>query len=187
MSANGVTGSSHLQPAPEVLEVIRSTRQELAGLLQQRAEIARRMSAIRQLLPGLAELFGTSILEGVLFTANNRGSGVCRQRGLTRACRLILLESRTPMRVRQGCEELQRRFPELVQHHKDLKASVTTVFHRLVGYGEVRCFVDDQGVKVWEWIQETSETTESQRSVPDSYGQSYLAEIPARLRSLPAR
>ncbi len=187
MSANALSSNSQLHPAPEVLEVIRSTRQELAGLLQQRAEIARRMSAIRQLLPGLAELFGTSILEGSLFGVNGREKGVCRQRGLTRACRLVLLESRTPLRVRQGCEELQRRFPTLVQHHKDLKASVTTVFHRLVGYGEARCFLDDEGVKVWEWIQEITETTESQRNNSDSYKQSYLSELSTRLRSLSSR
>src|ERR1700690_1351659 len=37
-------------PAPHVLEVIQSMQQELAGLLQQRAEIMRRVGTIRQTL-----------------------------------------------------------------------------------------------------------------------------------------
>ncbi len=136
--------------SPHVLEVIRSAEQELAGLLQQRAEIARRMSAVKQMLGGLAELFGRSILDDELFdVVGGRVAG--RERGLTRACRLVLKESHMPLRARQGCEELRRCFPELAGRHKDLRASVTTVFHRLANYGEARCFLDGEGQRVWEW------------------------------------
>jgi len=155
--------SDQAQPngvAPEVLEVIRSTEQELVGLLQRRAEIARRMAAIKQMLPGLVELFGTSVLEGSLFDFDGRARGLARQRGLTRGCRTILSESPAPLRIRDACEALQNRFPELVKHHKDLRASVATVFHRLAGYGEARCFLDEEGFKVWEW-KRASDVTES--------------------------
>jgi hypothetical protein len=50
--------------------------------------------------------------------------------------------------------ELQRKFPELVERHKDPLASVTTVFNRLVGYAEVRSFLNARGRRVWEWIAE---------------------------------
>ncbi|MGA8866944.1 MAG: hypothetical protein WB510_08245 [Candidatus Sulfotelmatobacter sp.] len=136
--------------APHLLEVIRSAEQELTGLLQRRAEITRRMASLKQMLSGLADLFGASILDDELLVTVNRGTAN-RQKGLTRACRLILMEARTPLRARQGCEELLRRFPELAQHHKDLRASVTTVFHRLAVYAEARCFLDDAGQRVWEW------------------------------------
>jgi hypothetical protein len=139
--------------SPHVQEVIRSAEEELNKLLQQRAEIVRRIVAIKQLLPGLAELYGAAIPDSRLFNPTKR-EGVQRQRGLTQACRVILSESPTPLRARQGCEELQRKFPDLVKRHKDLKASVTTVFHRLVSYGEVRCFMDEEGLRVWQWIQE---------------------------------
>ncbi len=138
--------------APHVPEVIQSMTQELAGLLQQRAEIMRRIGTIRQTLAGLAKLFGDSNLDDDL-VAGQRASG-SRPAGFTRACRLTLMESRTPLGVRQGCDELRRRFPELAQRHKDLSASVTTIFHRLVGYAEARCFLDSQGTRVWEWITE---------------------------------
>jgi len=157
--------------APHVLEVIQSMRLELAGLLQQRAEIMRRVGTIRQTLSGLARLFGDSNLDDVL-SAGRRGTGD-RPAGFTRACRLILMESRTPLGVRQGCEELRRRFPELAQRHKDLSASVSTTFRRLEGYAEARCFPDSQGTRVWEWITErepVSQSTEHERE-PEQVGQ----------------
>jgi hypothetical protein len=154
MSTNGQATEARMNPvAPEVQQVIRSTEQELARLLRRRDEIARRMNAIKQMLPGLAELFGARILDGGVLSTFNRERGGARQKGLTRACRVILVEARTPLRVAQGCEELRRRFPEVVERHKDLRASVTTVFHRLQGYGEAHCFLDDEGWKVWEWVQ----------------------------------
>ena len=136
---------------PHVQEVLRSAEQELAGLLQHRGEVMRRIGTIKQTLAGLADLFGDAVLSDELRIALDRGV-TDRRKGFTRACRQILLESRIPLHTRQCCEELWRRFPELAGRHKDLGASVTTVFHRLVAYGEVRCFLNEQGVRVWEWI-----------------------------------
>lgn len=138
---------------PHVEEVIRSAAQELAGLFRQRAEIMKRIGTIKQMLAGVADLFGDSVLDEELRTLLDRGISN-RQKGFTRACRQILMESRTPLRARHGCEALWRRFPELARRHKDLGASITTVFHRLVEYGEARCFLDQQGVRVWEWMAE---------------------------------
>jgi chorismate mutase len=138
---------------PHVQEILRSAEQELSGLLRQRGEIMKRIGTIKQMLGGLAELFGDSILDQELQTLLDRGISN-RHKGFTRACRQILMESRTPLRARHGCEQLWRRFPDLARRHKDLGASVTTVFHRLVEYGEARCCLDEQGVRVWEWLAE---------------------------------
>ena len=145
--------STEAAVTPHVLEVIRSVEQELVGLLQQRAEINRRMSAFRQMLTGLSELYGSSAVDTELFDALDYRGG-SRQKGLTRACRIILMESGEPLRARQGCAELRRRFPEVAERHKDLRASVTTVFHRLAGYSEARCSLDKDGQRVWEWAKE---------------------------------
>jgi hypothetical protein len=136
---------------PHVQEVLRTAEQELAGLLQRRAEIMKRIGTIKQMLAGLADLFGDSVLSEELRIALDRGVSD-RRKGFTRACRQILMESRSPLHPRQCCEELWRRFPELAGRHRDLGASVTTVFHRLVAYGEARCFLDERGVRVWEWM-----------------------------------
>ena len=140
---------------PQVLEVIRIAEQELTGLLQRRAEITRRMSALRRMLSGLDELFGSSILDDKLSARADRG-GASRLKGLTQACRLVLMEARTPLRARQGCKELQRRFPELAERHQHLEASVTSVFRRLAGYSEARSFLDHEGLWVWEFTPERS-------------------------------
>jgi hypothetical protein len=138
---------------PHVQEVLRSAERELDRLFRQRADIMKRIGTIKQMLAGLADLFGDSVLDEELRTLLDRGISD-RQKGFTRACRQILMESRNPLRARHGCEEMWRRFPELAGRHKDLGASVTTVFHRLVEYGKARCFLDEQGALVWEWITE---------------------------------
>jgi chorismate mutase len=138
---------------PHVQEVIRTAERELNELLQQRSEIMRRVGTIRQLLNGMVSLFGETILDQELMTALDRGvSG--RRSGFTRACRTVLMESGRPMRTRDACEQLGRRFPELVERHKDLSASVTTIFHRLTRYSEARCYLDSERVRVWEWIRD---------------------------------
>jgi hypothetical protein len=138
---------------PHVQEVIRSAEQELTRLLQQRTEITRRMATLKQMLSGLAQLFGDGILKHEFLGTIDREI-VTREKGLTRACRSILMESRTPLGMRQACEELQRRFPELAQRHKDLRASVTTIFHRLTSYAQARCSLDHEGKRVWVWATE---------------------------------
>lgn len=138
---------------PHVQEVLRAAQQELTGLLQQRAELMKRIGTIRQTLAGIANLFGDSILSDDL-RATLSGRMSDRQRGFTRACRQILMDSRSPVAARQGCEELTRRFPEMAARHKELLASVTTVFHRLALYGEARSRLNENGVRVWEWISD---------------------------------
>jgi len=147
--------------SPHVLEVIRSAERELRELLQKRGEIMRRIGNVRHLLSGLVSLFGESAFDAQLLSAIEGGSSG-RQSGFTRACRIVLMESSRPLRTREASEELQRRFPELVGRHKDLAASVTTVFHRLTRYSEARYFLDAHGVRVWEWIREL-ETKDAQQ------------------------
>lgn len=139
--------------APHILEVVRSAHQELAGLLQQRTEIMKRMGTIKQTLAGLATLYGDSILDDDLLLSLGRGPTVQRS-GFTRACRLVLMEARTPLRVRGACDEMRSRFPALVMRHKDLAASVTTVLNRLVEYAEANTYFDHEGLRVWEWVSD---------------------------------
>lgn len=171
MNTTALEGATVVNGVPaHVLATVSSAAQELAGLLRQRADIMRRIGTIKKMLTGMANLFGNSILDEELLTAlDRRTSG--RSKGFTPACRQVLMESPVPLRTRQACVELRQRFPELVEHHKDLAASVTTVFHRLVEYGQARISVDDQGVRVWEWATDReipgfSETTALSGAVP---------------------
>jgi hypothetical protein len=151
------TATTVTSPAPpangHVEEVIRSAQHELNQLLHQRAETMKRIGTVKQTLVCLAKVFGEDVLTPEVMRLLGRGA-TRKQPGFTRACRVILMEAVTPLEARHGLRELQRRFPELVERHKDPIASVTTVFNRLVGYAEVRSFRNGKGRRVWEWIAE---------------------------------
>ena len=139
---------------PHVQEVLRTAHQELSGLLRQRDEIMKRIGKIKQMLSGMANLFGESILyEDLRVALEGRPSD--RRKGFTRACRQVLMQSPTPLPLRYFLGELRRKFPEVADRHKDLSASVTTVFHRLATYGEARWSEDEKGTRVWQWVSET--------------------------------
>ena len=148
-TASNVTNPS--QAGLPVDEVVRSAEKQLVQLLQERAEVMKRIGTIKQTLVGLAKVFGDSLLSPELLRLMGRGTPR-PQPGFTRACRVVLMESGTPLEARQGCNELQRRFPDLLERHKIPLASVTTVFNRLVGYSEARSFVGGNGRRVWEWV-----------------------------------
>ena len=150
--ATSVTQAASPRTA-HVQEVIVAAERELQQLLQQRSETMKRIGTVKQTLVCLAKVFGEDILTPEALRLLGRSS-TRKQPGFTRACRVILMEAGIPLDARHGFRELQRRFPELVERHKDPLASVTTVFNRLVGYAEVRSFLNGRGRRVWEWIAE---------------------------------
>ncbi len=139
-------------------EVVRSAENELTALLQQRAELMKRIGTIKQTLAGLANMFGDSLLSETALVLLDRKSA--RHSGFTKACRMVLLESPAPLSARQVCEHLRRKFPGTIERHKKPFASVTTVLNRLVEYDEARTFIGAEGRRVWEWVAERREATE---------------------------
>ncbi|HET7750009.1 MAG TPA: hypothetical protein VFK81_11560, partial [Terriglobales bacterium] len=51
-----------------VQEVLRTAHQELLALLQQRADIMKRIGTVKQTIIGLANLFGDDVLDDELLT-----------------------------------------------------------------------------------------------------------------------
>lgn len=151
VGTNGSNGRP--QAGPHVHEVIRSAELELHQLMQQRAEIVRRIGTIKQTLAGLANIFGDVVLSDELLAALDR-KPASRQSGFTRACRTVLMEAARPLGTRQVCQALQQKSPEILARHKDPVASVTTVLNRLVDYAEARCSLDANGRRAWEWSTE---------------------------------
>jgi len=158
MSATANAANPQPPSNGHVQEVIRSAERELQDLMRQRAEIMKRVGTIKQTLLYLAKTFGDAVLTPELLPLLGRGT-TRKQPGFTRACRTVLMEAGIPLEARQGYLELARRFPELIERHKDPMASVTTVFNRLVGYAEVRSFLNGRGRRVWEWIAEPGSGT----------------------------
>lgn len=154
----GNSGTSNASAAAahdvaHVQEVIRQAHEELRQLLQQRAEIMKRIGTVKQTIAGLANLFGDSVLNDELLEMMDRkGNG--RQPGFTKACRMILMQARHPVSARDICLYLQHNIPEMLARHKDPMASVTTVLNRLVEYGEAEA-VFANGRRAWVWMADT--------------------------------
>jgi hypothetical protein len=147
--------------------VVKTAEDQLRQLLQERAEIMKRIGTIKQTIFGLAKLFGSDILNRdlpELFAAHTNG----RQPGFTRACRMVLMEASVPLAAREVCEQIQRRTPPMIHHHKDPLASVTTVLNRLVEYGEARSVVRANGRRAWEWVSEPGEAGSSRQATAAS-------------------
>jgi len=138
-----------------VQEVIRQAHDELRQLMQQRAEIMKRIGTVKQTISGLANLFGDGVLNEELMELVDRKSNG-RQPGFTKACRMILMESGRAMNSRDICDYFQQKMPGLLARHKDPMASVTTVLNRLVEYGEAEAVVAN-GRRAWRWVADIPE------------------------------
>jgi hypothetical protein len=159
---NGQKTNGSLRPTDRydvghVQEVVRQAHGELRQLLQQRAEIMKRIGTVKQTISGLANLFGDGLLsEELMELVDRKSSG--RQPGFTKACRMILMEAGRAMNARDICDHFQRKMPAMLARHKDPMASVTTVLNRLVEYGEAQAVVSN-GRRAWLWIAEAPTDT----------------------------
>jgi hypothetical protein len=138
---------------PHVQDVIRRAEGELRQLIEERAEVTKRIGTVKQTIVGLANLFGDGILDTALLDLVDRKSGP-RQPGITRACRRVLLEAGRPMSARKVCDEIQRTLPNLLVRHKDPMATINTILGRLVDYGEATVLPGDHGQRAWLWAAE---------------------------------
>lgn len=144
--------------SPDVTEVLRHAREGLALLMRQRAEVMKRIGTVKQVLAGIASLFGDEILNEELRILLDRK--VCaRQTGLTRACRMALMQSNAVRSAREVCEQIRLESPLVLARHKDPVASVTTVLHRLTQYGEAQQVIRGDGRRAWEWVADKSKPT----------------------------
>ena len=141
-------GNGHVQ------EVVRQAHDELRQLLQQRAEVMRRIGTIKQTIAGLANLFGDGVLSDELLELVDRKSSG-RQPGFTKACRMVLMDANRALSARDVCDRIQEKAPPMLARHKDPMASVTTVLNRLVAYGEAQAVSLDNGRRAWQWVADS--------------------------------
>jgi hypothetical protein len=137
-----------------VRRTIDDAKQKLRELIEQRVAITRRIATTKRTIAGLARVFGdAAIQEELLEFMDERRSATNRQSGFTRACRLILMETKGPISRYELCEKLQLNDRGLASRHKSLIAAVTTVLNRLVNYGDIRA-IEVNGKRAWEWIRD---------------------------------
>ena len=149
------TGTINTHVNGHVQEVVRQAHEELRQLMQQRADVMRRIGTVKQTIVGLANLFGDDLLSDELLELVDRKSGG-RQPGFTKACRMILMEANRALSARDVCDRIQKRMPPMLERHKDPMASVTTVLNRLVAYGEAKPVSLDSGRRAWQWVADAT-------------------------------
>jgi len=152
---NGSTKPAERHDTAHVQEVVRQAHEELRGLLQQRAEVMKRIGTVKQTIAGLANLFGDEVLNDELLELVDRKSNG-RQPGFTKACRMVLMQAGHAMSAREISDYLRGNMPEMLARHKDPMASVTTVLNRLVDYGEAQAVMAN-GRRAWRWAAASSE------------------------------
>jgi hypothetical protein len=152
-------GNGHVE------QVVRQAHDELRQLLQQRAEVMRRIGTIKQTIAGLANLFGDNVLNDELLELVDRKSNG-RQPGFTKACRMILMDAKRALSARDVCDRIHQKMPPMLERHKDPMASVTTVLNRLVAYGEAKAVSLDNGRRAWIWVADSEELHLAGEAVP---------------------
>src|ERR1700721_3427907 len=101
-----------------VQDVIQRAEHELRQLMEERAEVTKRIGTVKQTIVGLANLFGDGILDAALSDLVDRKRS-SRQPGITRASRGVLMEAQRPMSAREVCDEIKKTVPALVPRHKE--------------------------------------------------------------------
>lgn len=147
--------STNVASTIPINKVIEEVHREFRELMLQKAAIVRRIGTIKQTINGLANLLGEDVVSGELSELVDRKSGT-RPQGFTTTCRLVLMESKCPLISQEVRDEIERRNPALLAHHKDPLASVITVLSRLAKYGEARVVQGQRGLREWEWVSENS-------------------------------
>lgn len=145
---------------PSVAKVVARAHRELISLEQERARIMERIGALKQTIAGLANVFGEGVLSDELMALVDRRRGDTNS-GLTRTCRATLMESSQSLTTQGMLDEIQRRQPNLLAHHKSPVASITTILNRLVHYGEARVTTTLSGKKGWQWATARDEDSTS--------------------------
>jgi len=152
-NGNGTIRMNDRHDIGHVQQVVRQAHEELRSLMQQRAEIMKRIGTVKQTIAGLANLFGDALLSQELLELVDRKSNG-RQPGFTKACRMILMEAGRALSARDICLHFQQKMPDMLARHKDPIASITTVLNRLVDYGEAQGVILENGRRAWRWVAE---------------------------------
>lgn len=135
-----------------VRQVLLHAQQELVQLMQQRAELMKRIGTVKKTVAGLANLFGQENLSSELRDLISDPQNRTGRPAFTTTCRLILMKAEQPLTVRDLCDQIREKAPPLFASNKNLAASVTTVLSRLVKYGEAEVVRLPTGRKAWRWI-----------------------------------
>jgi hypothetical protein len=149
---------------PNVQLIVKFAHEELQQLIQQRADITKRIGTIKQTILGLSRMFGDD--EPVReYEGHKPGT---RRPGLTHACRAVLTKLDRPLTARELSEHIQERDLPGARSSRNLAASVAVVLDRLVQYGEARVVLRDNGRRAWLPVSDVEDKSASPLNGADS-------------------
>jgi hypothetical protein len=143
--------SAEALPPEDLNRLVSSIETELRELTETRAAISKRITAVKNTILGLAELFGSNVLGPDLqdLLAIRPTSSELHY-GLTDLCRdLLRSRSAENLTVQAFLHHAREKFPERMLVHKHPGTSVRVVLRRLVDYGEAVEVLTETGAKAW--------------------------------------
>jgi len=143
-------------PSQEIQYVLAVARKELEALLERRLAILRRIATLRRTIASLVDTFGGPLDEELIIRRKPRAVEA-RQKGLTEACRAILIQSNEPLTVMGVAQQIHSSNPAVLRNHKNSVSSVATILRRLHSYGETTSTLNRSGRRVWAWRKSTHE------------------------------
>ena len=135
----------------ELSPVIGQLQSELRVLKLERAAILKRIGTIRKTIFGLADVFGSQVMNGELqgLLELQAARRFRTHTGLTDLCRQLLREASEPLTVREILGQIQERSPAALAGHRHPLNSLRMILRRLVAYGEAEESLTEKGLRAW--------------------------------------
>jgi hypothetical protein len=123
-------------------------RNELASLLKQLRDVEQQIRIVKDTLHGLSIVFGDDVVSAELLDVI-RGKRRTNNRGLTDACKSVLLRVGKPCSVSTVCKLVTEINPTLLMHHRNPRASAMSALRNLARRSVVIRRMEN-GKSVWE-------------------------------------
>lgn len=135
----------------ELSPVIGQLQSELQVLKREQAAILKRIGMIKKTIVGLADLFGSEVINGELqgLLALQSARRFRTHTGLTDLCRQLLREASEPLTARDVLGQIQERSPAGLIGHRHPLNSLRMILRRLVAYGEAEESLTEKGLRAW--------------------------------------
>lgn len=138
----------------ELEVIIKRAAADLQDQYKKRTDASKRIAEIKRTISGLAQMCERPDLKAKLLELVDHPSSQ-RQMGLTRSCRIVLIEASAPMTSSEVADAVQRIYAPL-SNSKDRSGTVNTILNRLVRQGEVQKGLDKHGRLVWQWSSKST-------------------------------
>ena len=135
----------------ELEPVIGQLQSQLRILKLERAAIVKRIGIIKKTIVGLADLFGSEVIEEELqgLLPLHSGPRARTHPGLTALCRQLLRETSEPLTLGEIMKQLQIKSPVRLAAQRNPENSVRGILRRLVAYGEAEKLPTKEGACAW--------------------------------------